>query len=113
MNIQKLATIGILLRGSVSQLSGDRAATFTANAAAGKRRCVKVFQTALAGQPQLLPELSNFYCHPSRAWGSPWVISVAHHPYSCGARAEARSEEPRASYRIDDSDCVHHKQKAC
>jgi hypothetical protein len=33
--------------------------------AAGKRRCVKVFQIALAGQPQLLPELSNFYCHPA------------------------------------------------
>ena len=47
-------------------------------------------QTALAGQPQLLPELSNFYCYPSRAGGSPWVISVAHHPYSCAARVEAR-----------------------
>ena len=47
-------------------------------------------QTALAGQPQLLPELSNFYCYPGRAGGSPWVISVAHHPYSCAARVEAR-----------------------
>ena len=27
--------------------------------------------------------LSNFYRHPGRAGGSPWVISVAHHP-SCG-----------------------------
>jgi hypothetical protein len=48
MNIPKLAPIGILLLGSVSQLSGDRAATFKANAAAGKRRCDKVFQAALA-----------------------------------------------------------------
>src|SRR5262249_47721698 len=28
--------------------------------------------------------------HPSRAGESPWVISVAHHPYSCAALAEAR-----------------------
>src|SRR5215469_9642768 len=41
-------------------------------------------------RPYLLPELSNFYCHPGRAGGSPWVISVAHHPYSCAARVEAR-----------------------
>src|SRR5262249_59229936 len=27
---------------------------------------------------------------PGGAGGSPWVISVAHHPYSCAARAEAR-----------------------
>jgi len=53
---------------------------FLALLAAGKRRCVKVFQTTLAGQPQLLPGLSNFYCHTGGAPGSLWVITVAHRP---------------------------------
>src|SRR5262249_47081899 len=29
------------------------------------------------GQPQILPELSNFYCLPGRAGGSPGVTSLA------------------------------------
>ncbi len=30
------------------------------------------------GTARLLPELSNFYCLPGRAGGSPWVTSEHH-----------------------------------
>src|SRR5262252_3886210 len=50
-------------------------------------------------RPYLLPELSNFYCHPGRAGGSPWVISVAHHPYSCAARGGSATPTRRRENR--------------
>jgi hypothetical protein len=36
----------------------------------------------------------NVLLPPRQSWGSPWVISVAHHPYSCAPR---RKRDPDAS----------------
>src|SRR5215831_17918945 len=36
-------------------------------------------------RPYLLPELSNFYCHPGRAGGSPWLLGIAPVAFICGA----------------------------
>jgi hypothetical protein len=47
---------------------------------------------------RLLPELSNFYCHPGRAGGSPFVISAM----PVGAAASRR--RPR---------CQHDAQITC